>query len=121
MAPLIGRIIALVLVLVAIVAALIAGGLWLGRIWARRHPHAKSAKQVITLTGLVLYGCQTLLLLLGLAARQLQPHGPLGDFLSTPEGLVTYLGCLVVGFSVAASILAKLGHPVTRERDDRDV
>jgi hypothetical protein len=114
------RLLLLITGLVVIVAALLSVGLWLGRMWARQHPQAEGQRQIITPTGLVLYGCQTLLLFLGLAARQLQPHGPLGEFLNTPGGLITYIACLIVGFSVAAAAFAKLGHPVARERSDRD-
>lgn len=103
--------------LAAIVAALFAGALWLGRRWARRHPSANGAKRVITRTGFALYGCQTLLLFGGLSATQLQPDGPLGSFLRRPGGLPTYLVLLVVGFAIAEVLLAKLGHPTTRERE----
>ena len=112
----IGRVIVFAVVLGAILVALFGSALWAGRRWAKRHPSADGAKQVITPTGFVLYGCQTALLLVGCAARELQPHGPLGEFLNTPAGVVAYLVFLIVGFSIAAHALRKLGHPVARER-----
>jgi hypothetical protein len=116
----IGRFIVLVVVLTAIPIALFAGALWAGRRWAKRHPSAKGAQQVITPTGFVLYGCQTLLLFFGFAARELEPDGPLGEFLGTPAGVIAYLVCLIVGFSLAAHTLGKLGYPVVRQwRPDR--
>jgi hypothetical protein len=104
--------------LAVIVAALFAIPLWISRSWMRRHPNSKSARKVITRTGFVLYGCQTLLLFVGLSARELQPHGPLGEFLQPPGGLLAYLVLLIVGFSTAAALLAKWGHPCMRERRD---
>jgi hypothetical protein len=102
-----------------ILIVLFVGALWVGRRWVKRHPSAPGARRAITPTGFVLYGCQTLLLFVGLAARQLQPAGPLGEFLGTPGGLIAYLVCLTLGFSLAERALAKLGHPTTRERSDR--
>ena len=115
----IGRVIVLVVLLSAILAALIGGALWAGRRWVKRHPSANGARQVITPTGFVLCGCQTLILFVGLAARELQPNGPLGESLGTPGGVVAYLMCLIVGFAIAAHVLGKLGHPVARQREHR--
>jgi hypothetical protein len=115
----IGRVIILVVLLSAILVALFGGALWAGRRWVKRHPSAKGARQAITPTGFVLYGCQTLALFVGVAARELQPSGALGEFLGTPGGVVAYLVCLIVGFSIAAHALGKLGHPVAREREHR--
>src|ERR1700738_2790346 len=103
----VGRLIVLIVILSAIVIALFGGALWAGRRWIKRHPSASGARQVVTPTGFVLYGCQTLLLFVGLAARELQPHGPLGEFLGTPAGVVAYLMCLIIGFSIAGRVLGK--------------
>jgi len=110
------RVIVLVVLLGLILVVLFGGALWVGRRWVKRHPSAKGARQVITPTGFVLYGCQTLFLFVGLAARELQPSGPLGEFLGTPGGVIAYLVCLTIGFSIVARALGKLGYPPTREQ-----
>lgn len=119
MDTMLGRFIALVVVLITVSIVLLAGALWAGRRWVKRHPSSKAARQEITPTGLALCGCQTLLLFGGLAARELEPDGPLGEFLATPAGVITYLVCLIVGFSLTAHALRKLGYPVARERMHR--
>ena len=111
----------IVIGLVAIVAALISFGLWVGRAWLRRHPHAQPGRHITTPTGLVLYGFQTLLLFVGLVARQLQIFGEFGKFLNTSGGLIAYFVALIVGSSIVAAVLAKLGRPVSREPGEHDV
>lgn len=104
--------------LALVIAPLFAIPLWIARRWLKRHPASVSARRVITPTGYVFYGCQTLLLFVGLSAQALQPHGPLGEFLSAPGGFLTYLVLLIVGFSIAGTLLTKWGYPIMRERRD---
>lgn len=68
----------------------------------------------VTPTGVALYGCQMVILFVGIAARQLQPQGPLGQFLKRPGGAFTYIVCLIIGFWLAGRALGKLGHPLIR-------
>lgn len=106
----------LIALLAAILVVVFGGALWAGKRWIKRHPSANGATQVITPTGFVLFGCQVLLLIVGFAARELEPHGPLGEFLGTPAGVVAYLVCLLVGVSIAGHALRRLGYPVFRVR-----
>lgn len=109
------RVILLVVLLAAILVAILGSALWAGRRWAKRYPETNGAKQV-TLVGFALFGCEILLLFAGLTARELQPHGPLGEFVSTPGGIIAYLVCVVVGCGIAGRALGKLGHPLMREK-----
>jgi hypothetical protein len=88
----------------------------LARQWLRRHPRADVARAVITPTGYALSGCLTLVLLVGIAARQLEPNGPLGQFLNRPSGLLAGTVVVLLGFSIAGATLDKLGYPTTRRR-----
>jgi drug/metabolite transporter (DMT)-like permease len=109
------RVILLFLLFAGILVAILGSALWAGRRWTKRHPATKGAKQV-TPVGFALFGCETLLLFAGLTAPELQPHGPLGEFVSTPGGIIAYLVCVVVGCGLAGHALGKLGHPLMREK-----
>jgi hypothetical protein len=109
------RVILLVVLFAAILVAILGSALLAGKRWAKRHPETNGAKQV-TPVGFALFGCETLLLFAGLTAPELQPHGPLGEFVSTPGGIIAYLACVIVGCGIAGHALGKLGHPLMRER-----
>jgi hypothetical protein len=112
------RLVAILMLPVGI-AVLAVVALRFARRLIRKRPETEGAKRV-TLTGFALYGCVTLMLLLGVAAPKLAPEGPLGRFLSTPQGMLAYYVAVSVGFSVAASALSRLGYPILRgPRRDR--
>jgi hypothetical protein len=97
---------------VLLIGAMFYFGMTLARTIEKKAPGEMSAK--VTLTGLVLYGCMTAVLVLFLAAATLEPDGPLGSFLRRPEGLVAALAATVVFFSVAAWLFEKVGYPISR-------
>jgi predicted DCC family thiol-disulfide oxidoreductase YuxK len=112
------RVLMLVVALVAIVVALFAGALWVGRRFIKRNPDVDGARTIITRTGFLLYGCQTLLLFAGLAAPGLRLRGPLGTFFQHSWALLAYIAFLLAGVAVASKLLTRLGLPPLRDKDE---
>jgi hypothetical protein len=73
----------------------------------------------VTPTGCVVMGIHALLLTTFAAARTLEPNGPLGFFLESPQGTVAAVVATVVGMSIVGSVFASAGKPLFI-RDSRD-
>lgn len=92
---------------------------WLARRWFRRRPFANATTK-ITLTGLALYGCLVLVLISGVAAKEIEPNGPLGAFLNRPGGIIAGHVLAWIAFWIANVALAKVGQPSFRQVENRD-
>jgi hypothetical protein len=88
----------------------------LARKWLRRHPRTGGAVASVTLAGYALSGFQILVLLIGIAARQLEPNSLLGQFLNRPDRLLAGFIFVLLGFTIFGTILSKLGYPPIRKR-----
>jgi len=93
---------------------------WLARRWLKLRPTSDLAG-VITPTGFALNGCFVLVLIVGKAAREIEPNGPLGAFLNQPGGQIAGVLIAVIGYNVAAAALSRLGHPIMRRKHGGDV
>jgi hypothetical protein len=93
----------------------------LARAWLAPRSQHLASKQVVTPTGWAFYGCQVVVLLVGAAARELEPRGPLGRFLQDPPDIIAGFVLLTLASALAERALRKWGFPPTRvdERSDR--
>jgi hypothetical protein len=104
-------------VLLLIMVTLFFAGRWLSRYWSQRHPTSHAVAEV-TPTGMVLYGCLVLALVVGAAVRKADPDGPLGLFLNSRDGLQIAIVVAVVIFALAWTALELLGHSPIRRKGD---
>jgi len=109
--------IALIVGIVVLACAAVAGvGIWAKRQIKSRAPNSRVLAR-ITPTGAALAACLTVTMVAGVAARKLAPDGLLGSFLSTEQGMLiaVVVGWLV--FTVAATVLTMLGHPIAEDKE----
>jgi len=108
--------IALFFGMIGLACAIVIGvGLWTQKRLQRASPDSKALAK-LTPTGAALSACLVAVLVVGTAARRLAPDGALGAFLDRPYGVAVALGIAAVAFAAFANILARLGHPVARDR-----
>jgi hypothetical protein len=102
---------------VLVIGAIFFLGMRLARTIEKKAPSGMTVQ--VTRTGVALYGCMIVVLVMFAAATTLEPAGPLGSLLRRPEGLVAVLVATVVFFSVAAWLFERIGYPISRRKNER--
>lgn len=90
----------------------------LRRVW--KVDSASSYSNRVTTVGLIVYGCQTLIFVLLMAAYSGDPNGTVGSFLHKPGALVGAFVISGIGVGLVGKQLAKRGHALLR-RHESDV
>jgi predicted small integral membrane protein len=101
-------------------AAVVVVGLGASRFMTKRAPNSAFLFSV-TPTGIALCACLVAVLVLGAVAKHLAPDSDLGSFLATRQGVIIGFGIAWLAFTIAATVLHVLGHPIFRVRGNRGV
>lgn len=96
------------------IAALVLIGAWASQLAARRNPRASLPPGRITPCGGAITVCYVAAMSALAITRRLSPEGPVGVFLSSPDGAQIALIAGMATFAIAASILYVMGYPIVQ-------